>query len=525
MQLIASEAWPGVYRMIGRFDRAMNESYKQARGRYVAAERAWYVPRSGLCAVAQDAERNGYEFLRADLRPMPLPPLPADLLPHQVEAITLALTNRVVLCQWDTGTGKTRTALEIARTAGKHTLIVAPRAVVPVWLEQAARWGYPAPVEIRSGRKVPSEQPHTLLTSYGSVGRIPEQWRFDCLVLDELHYAIHAKSMRSRALLSIMLANRQAVRVGLTATPVSASMTDLHNQLHVLCPHRWGTWYQWVARYHQHDHDGYEGALRVGPVRQDLLADMLAEIGDVIHVAGHADVAHALPNITWEIVSRNVGTRTTMPPSLTSWRAEQTVLSSERSAHAVAVAKDLHQLGKSVAVVTYLRETADSIGTALGWPVVDGSMPAHKRAKLLSKAEPVVLTMMSCTEGLDLRAYTDPLIVEAYPVPRYMEQIIGRFCRLYATAPVTVRWLQLTGTSDDIIAARLVDRLQEQAAIMRGNKLRTGLAALLSHDYSSDAWLQELNAQLGTAIETEDAMAGWATDDDGADDHDTGEWA
>ncbi len=160
------------------------------------------------------------------------------------------------------------------------------------------------------------------------------------------------------------------------------------------------------------------------------------------------------------------------------------------------------------AIVCYLRKTAELISEALGLPAVTGDIPAHKRADVLAGTDSAVVTMMAINEGIDLRKFTNVIVAESYPVPRFVEQVIGRFVRLFAAEPVTVSFLRLSGTSDVVISERLVDRLQEQAAVAASGKLRQGIENTLRMNYESDTFLESLKDQL-TSSSWEETDDGW----------------
>lgn len=512
-----TEAWPGVYRAIAPYSEKLNAVLKAGIRWFdyhkSLGPKAWYIPKERIQPLLNEELPAAGIHCSEIVHPMrrrSRRELSDHLLPHQRHSIEAALTERVRLLQFGVGTGKTLTALETASQVDGATLIVAPRVVLPHWHAEIAKWGYFEYKEIweqRTGRKIPEDQPDVVLVSYGSLHTLPPLWRYDCLIYDELHYAIHQKSKRSQALAELSMKNGRAIRLGLTATPTSAESHNIHGVMHALCPHRWGSWYQWTERFHETDQGGYEGARRVHGLRQDKLQELSELCGTITDIVTQADLGDRLPPVTWSVTDGKApDKKSEIKNSITSlkaWNKEQERLTKARVAAVASM-----NLPTSTAIVCYLRKTAGVIGTTLNLPVVDGSIPPHKRAELLADAPSAVMTMMAINEGIDLRKFTNVLVVESYPVPRFVEQVLGRFVRLYATEPVHVSFLRLAGTSDTVISERLVARLEEQATLMREGKLRSGILNTLRLNIESDSFLEKLQKELQSS-DWEESDDGW----------------
>jgi len=96
----------------------------------------------------------------------------------------------------DTGTGKTRTALEVIRIRKVHTLIVCPLSTLtPVWLAEIQQWTPEIPcIDLhealqKKGRepRVPDEVPAIFLINYESLKKVPRNVmaKIQFIVLDE----------------------------------------------------------------------------------------------------------------------------------------------------------------------------------------------------------------------------------------------------------------------------------------------------------------------------------------------------
>jgi len=62
------------------------------------------------------------------------------LMAHQQHGLGLALSHDAYALYLDTGTGKTRVALELIRRLGGPALVVCPLSVIPTWIDEAKKW-------------------------------------------------------------------------------------------------------------------------------------------------------------------------------------------------------------------------------------------------------------------------------------------------------------------------------------------------------------------------------------------------
>lgn len=504
--------WPGVYR-IGGFNRDLNQWLKNdPRGRYkfdgdceLGDRKAWYLPTERLSALEAWLESKGIPYSTAERGhkgfPGTKPRLPDDLTPWQSRAIERAWYEGSLLCQHITGAGKSRIACEVINSLGSEgrTLIIAPKVVMETWeTEQLPAWlrvdwgEAPGVWSLRQGRKTDRTQPGVVICSYGSLHRIPAEWKFDLIVFDEIHYGIHGQSARTRACRSLRAKNPGAIALGLTATPASSSLTNLWAQLDILCPTRWGTYKRWWSYFFEELSVGFEDHTKPGKLRADRADELLEEIADVVDYVSFGDVGDRLPPVVWDRLDiGDGGGRVTAPENLKAWRAEQQRTASERVSAFVSA---WEQPPAPTAIIVYHRNVAAALGEALEGraTVIDGSVPAKQRKALLSDSSLAVITMRSITEGVDLRRFTQVCVLESYPVPLYVTQVLGRFVRLYAENPVGITFCRLRGSSDDLITERLLSRLAEQQTLISQGKVEGGLREVLSVDENGEEFLTAL---------------------------------
>lgn len=539
------EVWPGVFKVTAPFSRELNALIKSDRrwwaefGPPTATKpkgqfKAWHISAERLDELEGFACNNDWEFQVTRLAPGLLPQPDNTLTKWQQEGLERALTRRVSLSQWVTGSGKSRGALEVYRAlpTGSKVLIVCPKVVMRTWEDQQLpKWLPQPPVSegekpakpswwsLIQGRKIPDEQPDITLVSYGSLHRVPKDWRFDLLIFDELHAGIHGDSKRSQHCVDLSMRHGKAIRLGLTATPTSSSLTDLWSQMNILCPHRWGTFKRWWQEYFVAESVGFEDHVKPGPLKQDKLPALLKELETICHYVGHEDVGDALPPVEWkEKRYGDPAAGVSTPETVKQWVLEQ------RAIGGLKVDAFIREWGRMkwdsvqpmppTAIVVYHRDLGERLAERLGATYVSGEMPPKQRHVALAEAQLAVVTMRSVTEGLDLRRFTNVHVLEAYPVPLYLTQVLGRFVRLYATEPVTITFWRMRGSSDDIIVHRLLQRMSEHGKVLRsGGKVESGLQALLTLDHNSDAFLQELRDAVALA-EPEDEKEDWESFED-----------
>ena len=191
-----------------------------------------------------------------------------DLWPHQQEAIDkIAPLGRGMLGM-DTGTGKSRVALELLRRWGcRRTLIVCPLAMVRVWPRELSKHGFDLralPLDRRSTDRrardmlaadlcsYVDEQPFAAILNYQAVigkalaeALFAIQW--DCLILDESHMAKGPESKASKLLWQ--LSAQVTHRLGLTATILHDKPEDAFAQYRIIDPTVFGTDYDAFRRH------------------------------------------------------------------------------------------------------------------------------------------------------------------------------------------------------------------------------------------------------------------------------------
>ncbi len=179
-----------------------------------------------------------------------LPPLWA----HQKQARDLGLVHDGLGIFFDTGTGKSRTMIEIMRhrfaqeKRVMRTLILAPKIVLPNWQREIAKYSkiHPRDVVVLTGAGRRREKDFIEAANDGGIlnrGRIFVtnfealemaglfdlllQWRPEIMVADEAHRLKNPESKRAKA--AIRLADEAPYKYPLTGSPILNSAMDVFN--------------------------------------------------------------------------------------------------------------------------------------------------------------------------------------------------------------------------------------------------------------------------------------------------------
>ena len=505
--------YPGVVQGCAPYNEKLHALYKHTPGAgvitgerfpgwgYQGGTKRWLLAKEHAKALVPYLLEAGYMVSWGPKKDRPGFIIPGDLapetLPHQLNALQILQRDRAHMLHWKPGTGKTLVGATLLHETVRHRLgkglVVVPANVVKVWAEECHKW-YNLPVHIVQGTKPILKQPDVTVVSYASLKKISPLWKFDAIIWDEIHYAIHSKTKRTEHCLNISDRNPDAIKLALTGTPYSTDVHNLHGQLSVLYPHRYGSWYEWVNYYHTTDRLGYDGSMQVHGVRLDRaqeLSDRLAMVMDVVK-----DVPGKMPEVERRVHWEPCEPDSYAPRNLKGWVAHQRGKFPRKLAALQSGALGLDPT-QQTAYICFARSSAQIISEAIpDVAYVTGDMPVKKRLRTLATSKHVAVTMKSIQEGLDLRQFTQVVLIESYPVPLYLEQVLARFVRLGASAKVTIILLGLRGTCDEILLEQLVHRLNQIATVSTHNDVQAQLMQMLSVDEDSAEFLEDLHTTL-----------------------------
>lgn len=135
-----------------------------------------------------------------------------ELFDHQKKL--LELNPDKYLLAWGTGTGKTRTAIELVKKKNISALIICPKSLVENWKQEIVKWG---------GNNI------DVISKENFKKKYKELPKYDCLVGDEAHYFGNYKSQLSKALYEyVNLFNPRYIYL-LTATPYLSTPFNIYS--------------------------------------------------------------------------------------------------------------------------------------------------------------------------------------------------------------------------------------------------------------------------------------------------------
>lgn len=153
------------------------------------------------------------------------------------------------------GLGKTVQAICVlaARATEGPSLVIAPTSVVDGWKREIERFAPSLKVSVHrgEGRRLRLGElgaGSVLLMSYDLLVRdrqALDDLSFGTLILDEAQVIKNARTLRSRAVVSL----RAAFRIVLTGTPIENRLGDLWSLFHVIAPGLLGSWARFRARF------------------------------------------------------------------------------------------------------------------------------------------------------------------------------------------------------------------------------------------------------------------------------------
>jgi superfamily II DNA or RNA helicase len=137
------------------------------------------------------------------------------LFDHQQKLVD-QFPKKHVLC-WSTGSGKSITLISLAQKAKENPLIVVPKGLKKQWQVLIAE--------------------HNLKAAVITKEEFRRDWesldRFNCVILDELHYFLGMKSSLSKSLIAYIKKWNVEYLYGATATPFRSSAWDIYRLLEI----------------------------------------------------------------------------------------------------------------------------------------------------------------------------------------------------------------------------------------------------------------------------------------------------
>lgn len=476
----------------------------------------------------------------------------ARLRTYQAEGVSwlrwmLHLTGAALLAD-EMGLGKTPQAIVALCAEDEPTLVVCPAVVVPHWEEEIYRWASLPPTIARAqslGNGEPTSEADAPIQKLWRVmsyekfvacvrkRAFPDEPQalgpYTRVVFDEIHYLssrpaksdrpAQGTSKRSGAVSDWLRAHAVRPRViGLTGTPMLTRPRDLWHPLEVLWPGRFGTWWDFTKRYC----DGHteeitnDAGVRITnsegePLRPVWVCDGISRAEELRTRLAHCMLRRTKQQVGAELPPR---TRTIVEVPLPSAarrdlrRASAAIdfgAAGPRSAvgallahaesykidAAEALARDVMAAGSRPLLLTTRRDSARTLGERLVCPSVTGDDKAADRRAIIADAPCAAATLYSVEVGINLTGFDVVIFVGLDWVPARILQGEARIHRIGQDRPCTIYYLIARGTVDEIIRARVIERLEQFAAITGAKGDELGLRGDLAPE-SEDELLADI---------------------------------
>ena len=466
-----------IYRTIPGIERLDSKRYRGHRDAMRLVEDAWTA--AGLRGLDATAL---WPKISTDPRAPRVPLLPEGLREYQKDGALYLLSHSEEGCILGDGMrlGKTAQAIAAMRAVDKRAIVVCPSYVRGIWRAELQRW-WP---ELREGdvyfpkgtKNFPSFMAAKVVVIHYEILAAWEEAlvAFDAewAIADEGHLLQNEETARAKAARKVFASARR--RVALSGTPQTNHVRDLHNLVETLCPGRFGNFFQFGLRYcAAHKEEAapgkvvwkFDGASNQEELHERLGTFMLRRI------ASDPEIALELPPKTRQTIWVDVPAKVAITTA-TEGRALRAAL--DRSADAklstaIEVIAGHLDAGLKVVAFCWRRAVVDHcLATLDGYAreAVHGGVSAARRGAAIAaagKAEGAFLlavTIDACSVGIDL-SFADVLVfVELTYEPHELLQAEARGVRYGSSKGLLIQYVLGRGTVDEIVASRVVDRLE-----------------------------------------------------------------
>lgn len=199
------------------------------------------------------------------------------LFKHQ-ERFLAKNPNKILLC-WDTGTGKTRGAIEWIKIRGavEGILIICPKALKENWKRSLTLWGLNTNLNYIQ-----------ILTKEEFRRDAEKLEKYEVVVIDEAHYFSGQKSQMSKNLRKYLRKHKVENVLLLTATPFLSTPWNIYTLASIL-GYEWN-WFSFKDKFFIDRHIGRRVVPAIRPGMEEEIAALVRKIGDVVDIEECADI-------------------------------------------------------------------------------------------------------------------------------------------------------------------------------------------------------------------------------------------
>lgn len=368
------------------------------------------------------------------------------------------------------GLGKTVQALAamvtLRNTGATHFLVVCPAGVLPNWCKEIEKKSDLRPVRIHGASRREAlatwlKLGGVAVTTYETTHLIdlPDEFRYELLVVDEAHYIKNAETRRSRGVRALMA---QAARLlFMTGTALENHVGEMIALIELLQPSVAGK-----ARDIAFMASAPEFRREVAPVYyRRRREDVLTELPDKIENKEFCDLLpEEAKRYEQAVLARNIADIRRV-----SWTCDD-LSQSSKARRMLEIIADAEEDGRKVLVFTFYRETLRKISAFLGdrcSPPIHGGVSVQRRQEIIDQFEAmppgsVLLSQIQAGgTGLNIQAASVVIICEPQLKPSVENQAISRAYRMGQARNVLVYRLLAANTIDE----RLDEMLEQKQAV------------------------------------------------------------
>jgi SNF2 family DNA or RNA helicase len=385
-------------------------------------------------------------------------------------------------------------AAKAARAFRRKTVVVCPAHVRGVWERppefddqggEIAKWWPKATVHAPYGVK-PSSLPRgaeVVVTHYDIIHAWVEElldWSNGDLtiVFDEAHVLLNPNSRRSKACREI--AHAALGRIALTGTPPTDRVRDLYNIVDTISPGRFGSFFNFAARYcdaKKKDVPGPDNTIKTvwDFDGKSNMKELRARLDWFCLRRTKREVLDELPALQRQVIDVRVPpkNRLAMTARLVNdkrrMRMALDAAADGKHKHVIGLVTDHLNAGARVVVGTYRRavceKMADALSNVAPTAFVHGGIPLTRRPKIINKLRKtkgpccLVANIDCASTGIDLTFAHVVVMGELVWEPRDLVQFEARSHRFGQEESVLVQYIIARGTGDELILQAVINKL------------------------------------------------------------------
>ncbi len=357
----------------------------------------------------------------------------------QRRAANFAWKTKWCILALDMGLGKSRVSLEVSRLSGGNTLVICPAYLVENWNHETHKW-------------TPENASHCHFISYERCQKMSREWwsQFENIILDEAHYLKSMTAKRTQ-FIHTMIADLRPERVMmLTGTPIKNRVPEIYSLI-ALTEYRADTsefldkfpenitFSDYFSFRREFDIQVRNRSVRItkwegirneeelkfwlAPRMIRIKADFEQPFVNDVHLGEN------LPGL-YEAFLKWAEANEGIAPDIKADAALKT------APWTVKHCKELEEqsLGPIVVFTDHVK-SAETIGREMEYPVITGSIPTDRRAKLAEdfqagRLKGIVATIGSFSTGVNLTAANQMVFNDLPWVPGDYDQAVARIVRL-----------------------------------------------------------------------------------------------